>query len=111
MMIIVRLLLNGLAVFLADQLLSGIQVKDYLTDLIVAVVLGIANMILKPILTILTLPINMLTLGLFTFVINAVIVLLVSVVVPGFHVENFLWALLFSVVLSLINGFFSALAK
>ena len=110
-MIIVRLLLNGLAVFLTDQLLSGIQIKDYLTDLIVAVVLGIANMILKPILTILTLPINMLTLGLFTFVINAAIVLLVSAVVPGFHVANFLWALLFSVVLSLINGFFNALSK
>jgi putative membrane protein len=111
MMIILRLLLNGLAVYFTDLLLNGVQVSDFLTALLVAVVLGIANLILKPILVLLTLPITLVTLGLFTFVINAVIVLLVSNFVPGFHVDNFWWALAFSVVLSLINSVFNSLKK
>jgi putative membrane protein len=111
MMIVLRLLLNGVAVFLTDQLLSGVQVKDFLTAILVAVVLGVVNTILKPILTLLTLPINLVTLGLFTFVINALLVLLVANIVPGFHVDGFLSALLFSIVFSLMNSVFNAISK
>ena len=69
------------------------------------VVLGIINAFIKPVLIILTLPINILTLGLFTFVINALIIILTSGLVPGFKVNGFWWALLFSIVLSIVNSF------
>jgi putative membrane protein len=72
--------------------------------LVVAVVLGFLNTIIKPILIILTLPIEILTLGLFTFVINACLVLLTSKIVGGFYVKSFWWALVFSLVLFLVNG-------
>ncbi|MDE2590515.1 MAG: phage holin family protein [Patescibacteria group bacterium] len=90
-------------------LLPGVQVQSFLTAIVVAVVLGIVNAVLKPILFILTLPVNILTLGLFTFILNGLIILLVSAVVPGFKVNGLLWAVLFSIILSLINGFLSAL--
>ena len=109
--IIISLLLTGVAVFLTDKILSGVTVDSFITAIIVAVVLGIANAVLKPILTILTLPINLMTLGLFTFVINALIVILVSMIIPGFHVDNFIWALLFSVVLSVVNSVLGMLGK
>ncbi len=102
---LMRLLLNSLAVIIAAFLLPGVHLDGFLIAIVVAVVLGVINIFLKPILLILTLPINIFTLGLFTLVINAVLVQLASAVVPGFTVENFWWALLFSVLLSLVNAF------
>ena len=67
-------------------------------------VLGVINVLFKSIIVIFTLPINVLTLGLFTFVINAFLVILTGMVVPGFEVKSFLWALLFSLVLSIVHG-------
>lgn len=110
-MILLRLLLNGAAVYLTDYILTGVKVADFVTALIVAVVLGLANFLLKPLLILLTLPINVITLGLFTFIINAIIVLVVDYLIPGFQVDNFLWALLFSVVLSVINSIFNTFTK
>lgn len=92
----------AIAVMIAAYILPGVTVSGFLTALIVALVLGLINAVIKPILLILTLPINILTLGLFTFVINAAIILLVSAIVPGFRVDGFWWALLFSIVLSII---------
>lgn len=106
---ILKLLLNGATVFLASYLLEGVDIASYWTALLVAVVLGVLNMILKPILVILTLPINVLTLGLFTLVINTILVLLTEMVVPGFEVASFWWALAFSVVLSVISWFVSSI--
>lgn len=111
MNIIINLLLNGIAVVIAAYLLPGVKVDNFLVAVIVAIVLGIVNAVIKPILIILTLPIDILTLGLFVFVINAVLVMLVSALVPGFTVSSFLYALLFSLVLSLINAFFHTLSK
>lgn len=111
MNIVINLLLNGFAVLIVSKLLPGVQVDNYLTAIIVAIVLGVVNTVLKPILVILTLPIDILTLGVFVFVINAVLVLLVSALVPGFTVSSFWWALVFSLVLSLVNSFFHSLAK
>lgn len=111
MQIIVNLLLNALAVLISAYLLPGVKVDGYFTAIVVAVVLGIVNTILKPILILFTLPITILTLGLFTFVINALMILLVSNFVPGFHVRGFWWALIFSLVLSLVNSFLHSLAK
>lgn len=101
---IVNLIVSGLAVLISAYILPGVKVDGYVTALIVAIVLGVVNAILKPILLLVTLPINILTLGLFTFVINAILIILVSNIVPGFKVESFWWALLFSLVLSVINS-------
>lgn len=111
MQIIINLLLNAVAVVIAAYILPGVQVQNFLTAIVVAVILGVLNGVLKPILVILTLPVNILTLGLFTFVINGLVVLLVSAFVPGFRVNGLLWAILFSIVLSLVNTFLSSLKK
>lgn len=102
--LLVNFLVSGVAVYISSQFLPGIKVTGFLTALKVALVLAIVNAIIKPVLVVLTLPINFFTLGLFTFVINALMVMLVSFIVTGFSVDNFWWALLFSVVVSLINS-------
>lgn len=104
MKLLVHWLINTVAVLIVAYVLPGVQVVDIWTAFVVAVILGIANTIVKPVLVVLTLPITMLTLGLFVLVINAVLVLLVSSFVPGFTVTGFWVALLFSLVLSLVNG-------
>lgn len=111
MSLIIRFLLNGLAVLLTAYLLPGVDVRDYWTALIVALVLSIANVIIKPILIILTIPITVVTLGLFLLVINALIILMVDYLVEGFYVDGFWWALLFSLILSLFNSMFGDIAK
>lgn len=108
---IIQFLLNGLAVVLASYLLPGVDVDGYLDALIVAVVLTIANWVVKPILIIFTIPLTIATLGLFLLAINAIIILLVDWLVPGFYVASFWWALAFSIILSLINWFFSDVTK
>jgi putative membrane protein len=108
---IIRFLLNGLAVVLTAYLLPGVSVTDYWTALIVALVLSIVNVIIKPILIVLTIPITFLTLGLFLLVINALMIMLADWLVDGFSVEGFWWALLFSLILSLFNSLFDDLTK
>jgi putative membrane protein len=108
---LIRFLLNGLAVLITAYLLPGVYVADYWTALIVALVLSIANIVVKPILVILTIPITVLTLGLFLLVINALIILLADYFVKGFHVEGFWYALLFSIILSIFNSLFSDITK
>lgn len=104
-------LLSALAIMVSAYVLPGVHVQGFMVALILAVILGIINAILRPILLILTLPINVLTLGLFTFVINAFLVMLAARIVTGFSVDSFLWALAFSLVLSLVNGFFHKLSR
>jgi putative membrane protein len=107
---IIRFLLNGLAVVLTAWLLPGVSVDDYGTALIVALVLSIANIIVKPILILLTIPITVMTLGLFLLVINAMIILLTDYLVDDFFVDGFWWALLFSLILSVFNSVFDDMA-
>lgn len=104
-----RFLLSGLAVFVAARLLPGVRVDGYGTALIVAVVLGLVNAVLRPLLLLLTLPLNILTLGLFTFVIIGGLVELTAALVPGFHVAGFFWALAFAGVLAVLNAFLHGL--
>lgn len=92
----------------AAYLLPGVHIAGFTTALVAALVLGIINAVLKPILVFLTLPINILTLGLFTLVINALLIMLATFIVPGFVVDGFGWALLFSILLSVINAFLHA---
>lgn len=108
---IIRFLLNGLAVFLTAYLLPGVDLDGYGTALIVALILSIANVIVKPVLIVLTIPITILTLGLFLLVINAMIILLADYLVNDFYVDGFWWALLFSLILSVFNSLFDDLTK
>ncbi|MEK7152287.1 MAG: phage holin family protein [Patescibacteria group bacterium] len=103
MRIIVKWFIVALSLLLAAYLVPGIAVTSFYTALIVAALLGAANIILKPILVVLTLPINLLTLGLFTFVINGFLFWLLSTIVKGFSVEGFLAALLGSLVVSAVS--------
>jgi putative membrane protein len=103
MEILINILIGGLAVFISAYLLPGVVVADFGVALIVAVILGIVNAIIKPILLFLTFPITLLTLGLFAFVINASMILLVDWFVDGFTVGSFWSALLFSLILSVVT--------
>jgi putative membrane protein len=107
MEILIRWLLSSLSVVAAAYLLPGIHVANFLTAVIVSLVLGILNAVVKPLLVLLTLPITILTMGFFTFIINALLILLTSIIVHGFVVDGFLWALAFSVILSLTTLFTS----
>ena len=95
----------GVAVMISAYVIPTVYVDGFLVAVVVAVILSVVNFIIKPIVTLLTLPINILTLGLFTFIINALMILLVSSIVPGFTVIGLWSAVLFSIVLSVINGF------
>lgn len=107
--IIISLILNTVAVFVTASILPGIRLDGWTTALLVAVVLGVINAFIRPILLILTLPINILTLGLFTFVIMGLLVLLASAIVPGFYVSGFWWAVAFAIILAVINSFLGML--
>lgn len=108
---IVRFLLSGVAVMLTAYLLPGVDVTHFGYALLVAALISVANVIVKPILVILTIPITVLTLGLFLLVINAIIILLVDSLVDGFHVDDFWWALAFSLIMSVFNSMFNDLSK
>lgn len=111
MNLLVKLLITGLAVLISAYLLPGVSVDGMVSAIIVAAVLMLINAIIKPIMIILTLPVTVITLGLFLLVINAVCILLASRIVPGFQVDGFWWALLFSIILSIINSVFEGQAK
>ena len=109
MKIIIKLLLTAIAVVILANVLPGIQVDGYVTAIIVAVVLALLNFLVKPILVILTLPATILTLGLFLLVINAVVILIVDYLVQGFSADSFWWALIFSLLLTILQSIFNAL--
>jgi len=107
---LIRLLVTALAAMLTAYILPGVSIKDFTSALILALVLAILNMLVKPILVILTLPATILTLGLFLLVINAIIILLAARLVKGFSVDGFFWALIFSVVLTVVSGIMHSIA-
>jgi putative membrane protein len=106
MKLILRILLSAIAVVILSKILPGVGVDSYTTAIIVAIVLSLLNFIVKPILVILTLPVTILTLGLFLLIINAIIILLTDYFIDGFQVNNIWWALLFSLLLSLLQSIF-----
>lgn len=108
---LIYILVNGLAVYIASYVLPGVHVRDFFAAIVVAIILGLANMLLKPLLVLLTLPINILTLGLFTLVINGLLVLLTARLVPGFTVDSIWWAILFSILMSFLSSFFNWIRK
>ena len=101
--ILIRWLVLTAAIIVASYLLEGIQVKGFLSAFFAAAILGVLNAFFRPILIILTLPINILTLGLFTFIINALLLKMASGVISGFDVRGF-WAAVFgSVIISVVS--------
>ena len=109
--LLIKLIISALAVFAASYLLPGVDVESFTTAIIVALVLAVLNLLLKPLLIILTIPITILTLGLFLLVINAIIVLVCAELVDGFKVDGFIYALLFSLVISLITSLMEGIGK
>ncbi len=101
--LIVSWVLNALALYIVASILPGIHLADFGSALVAAIIIGFVNALVKPILLLLTLPISILTLGLFALVINAAMLLLASAISPGFKVDGFLTALVGSILLSIVT--------
>lgn len=100
---ILRWVLMAVALLAVSYLYSGVQVASFGTALLAAVVIGLLNVLLRPILVLLTLPVTVLTLGLFLFIVNALVFWAASGLMPGFHVNGFLAALLGSLIYSALG--------
>lgn len=108
---ILKLLLTALAVLLLANILPGVDVTSYTYAIWVALVIGLLNAFLRPLLIFLTLPATLITLGLFLFVINACIILIASNFLSGFTVDSFWWALLFSLLLTFLQSLLQSMLK
>lgn len=109
---LIRILITALVAFGLSYLLNGVHIDAFTTALILALVLAVLNALVKPILILLTLPITILTLGLFLFVINALIILLADRLLgENFNVDGFWWALLFSILLSVVSSILYSAGK
>ncbi|MFZ0945864.1 MAG: phage holin family protein [Syntrophobacteraceae bacterium] len=106
--VLIRWLVLTISIILTSYLVDGIYVESFFSALFAALVLGILNALFRPVLIVITLPINILTLGLFTFVINALLLKMVSGVVPGFHVYGFWSAVFGSLIISLVSWLLSS---
>jgi putative membrane protein len=111
MILLLEWFTSAASILIAAYLIPGVRVAGVWSALILALVLGLLNILIKPLLMLLTLPINILTLGLFTFVINALIIMLASSIVKGFEVGGFINALLFGIVLTIIQALFAMFIK
>ena len=101
--ILMRWLILTVAIIVTSYLLDGIRIEGFFSAIFSAALLGILNAFFRPILLVLTLPINIISLGLFTFVINAILLLMASGVIPGFTVSGFWTALFGSLLISLVS--------
>ena len=109
MQIIVALVLNALALMATTYIVPGFRVTDFTTALLAAIVLGVVNTFIRPVLGFLAAPITIVTLGLFSFVINAIMLFIVSAVVPGVMIDGWVSAILASIVLALVSAGLSML--
>lgn len=98
------LLINSIVIFIGAYLLEGVKVKSFLTAIGVAILLAVLNTLIKPLIVVLTLPLTILTLGLFIFVINAWILMIIDKIVEGFTIKGFWWAVLYSIFISVANS-------
>jgi putative membrane protein len=109
--VVANWILNAIALFLVSKIISGVHIADFGSALLATLFLSIANLLVKPILILLTLPFTIFTFGLFIFIVNAVVLLLVSGLTPGFKVDGFGTALIASIVLSVISMLLRSLVK
>ena len=107
---LIRLILNAVAIYLTASLLPGVSAGDFFDAFILAVVLAILNSTLKPLFIILTIPVTVVTLGLFLIVINAGVILLAAWFVDGIVIDGFWWAVLFGLIVSILNSILYGLA-
>lgn len=111
MKLLANWLVKALILLLTAYFVPGFKIESFGAALIVVVVLAIFNIFLKPVLLFFTLPINILTLGLFTFVVNAILLYLASTIVVGFHISSFGTAIMAALVIALLSGIFSLIFK
>lgn len=111
MALLIALLLNALALIITSKIVPGLFVENFTTAILAAIVMGIINTIIKPVLSLIAAPITILTLGLFTFVINSFMLYLTSLIVPGFKLEDISAAILGAIVLSVVGIILSGLVK
>ena len=104
MKILLNWLIFAIAILVSAYLLPGVHVDGLLTALVVAVVLGAFNGFLRPVLVLFTLPLTVITMGLFLFVLNTLLIMLTAVIVPGFALDGFWWALIFGIILTFVNA-------
>lgn len=107
--IVIRWLVLTAAILFASYVLDGIRVSDFFSAFFAAAILGVLNAFLRPILIIITLPINILTFGLFTFIINALLLKMASGVIPGFEVHGFWPAVFGSLIISIVSWFLNSI--
>jgi putative membrane protein len=103
MNLIIKILFSAIIAFVLSKILSGVHIDSIVTALIFAVVLAALDAIVKPILVVLTLPVTIVTLGLFLFAINAIVILLAAKLIAGIKIDGFWWAMLFSIILSIFD--------
>lgn len=101
---IYTILINSVAVYLTAKFLNGVEVNGFGSSILVAILLALVNTFIKPVIVFLTLPVTIITLGLFILVINALMIMIVDSVIDDFKVESFGWAILFGIVLSVLNA-------
>ncbi len=104
MKLLIRLLINAIAVLICAYFIPGVFVDGFVSAIWVAIALAILNTFLKPILMLISFPINLITFGLFTIVVNTVIILIADYLVPGLTIETFWLAVLFGIVLTIVSG-------
>ena len=109
--IIVRWVLNALALYIVATILPGIHLSDFGSALVAVVIIGLVNVLVKPILFLLTIPVTVITFGLFAFVLNALMLMLASALTPGFKIDGFGTALLGSILLSLVTTILYSLVQ
>ncbi len=109
--IIVRWVLNALALYIVANILPGIHLSDFGSALVAVVIIGLVNVLVKPILFLLTIPVTVITFGLFAFVLNALMLMLASALTPGFKIDGFGTALLGSILLSLVTTILYSLVQ
>ena len=100
---LIHFLISAIAILISAYLLPGVYVNGLITAFILAVILGVINTFIRPVLVVLTLPLTVVTLGLFILVINALLIMLASYIVPGFTVAGFWYAFLFGIVLAVVS--------
>lgn len=108
---IVTVLISAVGLFIISRLNLGLQIDSLTTTLIAALVLGLLNAFVRPVLAFLSLPITVLTLGLFALVLNALMIMLMGALVKGVHVNGFIGALIASIVLSILTWIISAIVR
>ena len=109
--ILLNLIVNTLSIFAVSYILSGVHVDSFITAIIVAVVLSVFNVTLKPFLILVTIPITLVTMGLFLLVINVLVIYAPDWLIDGFSIDGFWWAVLFSLLVSLVNSVLFGLGK